>query len=134
MTPPLHPCPSCDRHVRVTESACPFCDAPLPRRPRAQSIVPAGRLGSLAVLTFRAAAIGAALNACGGEASDDDGAAGAAGKQHAGMGGSAGTPGDDLGGANNGARAGANHGGAPSFAGAPTDGGITSVYRATPKG
>lgn len=22
-------CPSCDRHVRATESACPFCDAPM---------------------------------------------------------------------------------------------------------
>ncbi|HEX8791067.1 MAG TPA: hypothetical protein VF765_08935 [Polyangiaceae bacterium] len=26
----LHPCPSCEQHVRASETRCPFCDAPLP--------------------------------------------------------------------------------------------------------
>lgn len=29
MSAPLAPCPSCMRHVQVTEPACPFCAAPL---------------------------------------------------------------------------------------------------------
>ena len=28
MNAPLVPCPSCQRHVRITEGACPFCGAP----------------------------------------------------------------------------------------------------------
>lgn len=27
----LAPCPSCDRHVRIDEAACPFCGSALPR-------------------------------------------------------------------------------------------------------
>lgn len=27
----LEPCARCHRHVRVTEGACPFCEAPAPR-------------------------------------------------------------------------------------------------------
>lgn len=30
MAPPLVPCPSCQRHVRIVEEACPFCTAALP--------------------------------------------------------------------------------------------------------
>lgn len=29
MSPPLALCPSCRRHVRVTDPACPFCASPL---------------------------------------------------------------------------------------------------------
>ena len=51
----LLPCPSCARHVRRTESVCPFCaasvafeDAPLPR-------LPDQRLGRAATFAFGAA-------------------------------------------------------------------------------
>ena len=30
----LEPCARCHRHVRVTEGACPFCDAPVARERR----------------------------------------------------------------------------------------------------
>lgn len=135
MTAPfeLVPCTQCDRHVRVTESACPFCDAPRPLEAAPQPSLPTGRLGSLATLTFRAAAIGALLTACSAESSDDDGGAGAAGKRQQ-AGGAAGTQGDDGAGASNGGRSGATFGGAPSFAGAPPDGSGVPIYRATPKG
>jgi len=62
----LHSCTSCSRHVRATESACPFCDAPLgtdfvdacPRRAKA------GRKLTRAALLFAGAT---ALAACGGK-------------------------------------------------------------------
>ncbi|MCZ7686425.1 MAG: zinc ribbon domain-containing protein [Sandaracinaceae bacterium] len=64
----LTPCPACARHVRAGERTCPFCGhtahapffvAPRPRLP--------GRIGRAAMLTFRAAVIGAAgaASACG---------------------------------------------------------------------
>ena len=68
----LVPCPDCSRHVRRSETACPFCgtafsdvvaQAPARRMPTV-------RLGRAALFTFAAASIGAA--ACGG----DDGAPG----------------------------------------------------------
>lgn len=30
MSPRLRPCPACTRHVRVSETACPFCGGTLP--------------------------------------------------------------------------------------------------------
>jgi hypothetical protein len=65
----LAPCPSCARHVRVSEAACPFCRAPLDVAPR---IVPGAtqRLTRAAAYAFTAtlATTGAAasLEACGG--------------------------------------------------------------------
>lgn len=53
---PLAPCPSCRRHVRVAESACPFCGTAVvleaASAPRA-----AQRLGRAAIFTFGAVAI-----------------------------------------------------------------------------
>ncbi len=63
----LLPCPSCARHVRRTESACPFChgalffaDAPLPRLPEV-------RLGRAATFAF-GAAVATSVAACSGGA------------------------------------------------------------------
>ena len=63
----LLPCPSCARHVRRTESACPFCrgalafaDAPLPRLPEV-------RLGRAATFAF-GAAVATSVAACSGSA------------------------------------------------------------------
>jgi hypothetical protein len=53
----LHACPSCSRHVRTTESACPFCGEPLGEQfaaacPRRQL---SGRPLSRAALIFASA-------------------------------------------------------------------------------
>lgn len=60
----LLPCPSCSRHVRQTETGCPFCGAAValaevPARP-----VPARRLGRAATFAF-GAAIATSVSACG---------------------------------------------------------------------
>lgn len=34
MSESLSPCPRCNRHVRSSETGCPFCDADLSTRPR----------------------------------------------------------------------------------------------------
>lgn len=49
----LQPCPTCARHVRATESACPFCGAAieLAITPR----TPSERLGRAALFAFGAA-------------------------------------------------------------------------------
>jgi hypothetical protein len=59
----LLPCPTCARHVRRTESVCPFCrsavafgEAPLPRLPEV-------RLGRAATFAF-GAAIATSVAAC----------------------------------------------------------------------
>ena len=59
----LHPCPSCTRHVRSSETSCPFCEATLTGKcelPHAPAI---GRVSSRAVLSFFAAT--AVITACG---------------------------------------------------------------------
>jgi hypothetical protein len=50
----LEPCPSCLRHVRTTEVACPFCAATLPEslRMRPHPRVPLGQLGRRATFAF----------------------------------------------------------------------------------
>jgi len=65
----LHPCPSCARHLRAGESACPFCEAPLPAGFGASTSPapagrPRGRVSSRAALLFFAAT---AATACGGQ-------------------------------------------------------------------
>ncbi len=58
------PCPQCRRHVRASESACPFCAAPTPDRvgpaPRVDAVV-TGRYARAAILFM-----GAATSACSG--------------------------------------------------------------------
>ena len=51
----LVPCPSCSRHVRSSESACPFCSSALPTNLGARAIPSAPRrLDRLAAFTFDA--------------------------------------------------------------------------------
>ena len=64
----LVPCPACNRHVDVAESACPFCATALPAALRAQQ-PPApsrARLGRAALMAAGATLMGAA--ACSSEA------------------------------------------------------------------
>ena len=75
MTDPLSICPSCTRHIRASESACPFCDtvldAPLRIPPDTNR-----RLGRAAAFVFGAAI---AVSACGDDVTiNDDGSGGSA--------------------------------------------------------
>ena len=70
----LAPCPSCARHVRATETACPFCARSLPRGLAAR-VPPAAdvRLTRLAAFTFAASVAvgaGAVVVACSGQTDD----------------------------------------------------------------
>lgn len=60
-------CPSCRRHAKATEAACPFCTAPLAATtPRA----PLPRLSRSALVALGTAAVfGAASSGCGSEES-----------------------------------------------------------------
>jgi hypothetical protein len=54
----LHPCSGCHRHVKTSESACPFCGAALEPRPVAAAApIPAGsvRISRAALLGLTAA-------------------------------------------------------------------------------
>ncbi|MEO8875487.1 MAG: hypothetical protein ABI461_07870 [Polyangiaceae bacterium] len=49
----LVPCPGCARHVRASESACPFCSAELPTDLASRAVPAAGRrLSRAAAFTF----------------------------------------------------------------------------------
>lgn len=64
----LAPCPSCARHVRRRESACPFCGVALALEPAPIArMVPAPRLGRAALFTF-GAALATTTSACVGSA------------------------------------------------------------------
>jgi hypothetical protein len=66
---PLAPCPACARHVRVTESQCPFCDTALAleaERPLANSALRLGRAAMFVFRTSAAAAMVATAAGCGG--------------------------------------------------------------------
>jgi hypothetical protein len=60
---PLFPCPTCARHVRVDDAACPFCASPLGEafRRSTRSRAPATRLSRAALY-----ALGVTVTACGG--------------------------------------------------------------------
>jgi hypothetical protein len=67
----LRPCVSCGRHVRASESACPFCRAQLDPTPTPPSGQAVGRLGRAALFAFGAAAttvVAASVEGCGGGA------------------------------------------------------------------
>lgn len=61
----LLPCPACSRHVRKSESGCPFCGASLALASEPERPQPAQRLGRAATFAF-AAAIGTSVAACSG--------------------------------------------------------------------
>ncbi len=68
-------CTSCERHVRVSETSCPFCATPLDVAERAASAravaagLPSRRLGRAALLAIGLGVIAPLTNAC---SSDDD--------------------------------------------------------------
>jgi hypothetical protein len=66
MTNPLVACPSCNRHLRTTESVCPFCAADVREAmsTAAPRPIPTERLSRSAMFAFAAANLGVA--ACGG--------------------------------------------------------------------
>ncbi len=77
MSPSFAACPSCARHVKTTEAACPFCAVPLGSSwgPRLEpKLPPVARLTRAALVAFGAAAVTSAA-ACGGsiQSSDDAG-------------------------------------------------------------
>ena len=63
----LLPCPSCARHVRVSDDTCPFCATTLPPRAAPALRIPAGRLGRAALFALGTGA--ASVAACGGSTS-----------------------------------------------------------------
>ena len=88
----LSPCPACQRHVRVTEEACPFCGAAIPRAAARGTEAVArlrGRPSRAAI--FAAGATLAGLSACSSSTPGGDaGVSGAAGMSAGGQGGDAG--------------------------------------------
>lgn len=63
----LVPCPGCARHVRASESACPFCAAALPTDLASHAVPPANRrLTRGAAFTFAATVVVGSAVACGG--------------------------------------------------------------------
>jgi hypothetical protein len=59
----LEPCPHCHRHVKLDETACPFCARPLAFAPRAPRILPRAPIGRAALFAFGVLA----TQACGGD-------------------------------------------------------------------
>ena len=67
----LVPCPECRRHVRVTETECPFCALPLDLAGTPEPRLPRARLGRAATFAFGATlASVTAVASCGGEATE----------------------------------------------------------------
>ena len=63
----LVPCPECSRHVRVSETECPFCALPLDLAGTPEPRLPRERLSRAATLAFGATLASAtALAACSG--------------------------------------------------------------------
>lgn len=99
----LTPCTSCSRHVRVFESACPFCGAALELSDVPPPVLPTRRITRAALFTF-GATLAAGLTVSGCSSDDDGGGKGGGGGADAASGGSGGAlygiPGDSaLGGA-----------------------------------
>ena len=121
----LLPCPSCRRHVRKWEAACPFCTAELQLGNAPAPVLPRGRLSRAATFAFGATLAGAALVACGGES--EEGKQGGGGES---AGGSAGA-GSSAGGSSGSASAGKA---GSTSAGSGNIGGAVPVYGAPAAG
>ncbi len=69
----LLPCPSCSRHVRLQEAACPFCaqSVQFDHVPPAVSVAQTARLSRTARVAL-GAALAATVPACGGSATPPD--------------------------------------------------------------
>lgn len=135
----LTPCPECQRHVRKTETRCPFCGEAVSLAHVPSPALPRRRLGRAATFAFGASVVGATtLGACVLEDPGNDvpvygappsaGAGGIAGESSSPVYGSPPSGGTSAGndpGGNGGAPAGiggAGEGGAPPSAGAGGEG------------
>jgi hypothetical protein len=132
MYQPLVACPSCHRHVRVTEACCPFCSGILPGDLASRAVPSAsGRMSRAAAFVFGASL---AVTGCGsevltetsggvGSGSSSDGSSGAPSSSSASSGGSAEDGGTSV-----------DDGGEPPpiDAGLVDDGGISADYGAPP--
>lgn len=128
----LTPCPGCRRHVRQSETSCPFCSVELDLSV-ADPVLPRTRLGRAALFAFGATlAASVSTTACGSD--DDGGGSGGSGGSGAtssggsgGSGGSAGSATGGTAGSGSGGVAGNAAGGSAGFAaeygGPPFDGG-----------
>jgi hypothetical protein len=116
----LVPCPDCSRHVRKSESLCPFCGTSLSLAQTPAPLLPSRRLGRAATFAFGATLVGAA-SIVGCSDGDDDGGAPVPvyGAPSAGTGA---TPGD------------AGGSGALGGADAEPNGGMTTIYGGPPSG
>jgi len=142
--PPLSPCPSCARHVRLSEPACPFCGGELPRAFREQTATssPAKRLNRAALHALRMSAIPLTVAACGGSvavtgdggegdsaATQDGAGSSGAGSSGAGSSGAASSSGGSSGGTTSGGSGGAGYDGSTVVAAyggfIPVDAGVT---------
>lgn len=114
MSERLLPCPSCNRHIKVSEAQCPFCAGAVPAGfgEGAQRVRPAPRLSRAAL--FALGSIAVAPVACAGEATDEDQ------KEDADEDGNDGAGGEPTG---SGAATSAGGDGAQPVYGAPADGG-----------
>jgi len=133
----LVPCPECSRHVRVSETECPFCALPLDLASTPAPQLPRGRLSRAATLAFGATLVSAsALAACSSDSDTGSGNGGAT--SSAGTAGSAGKAAAGAGGGTVGPVYGAPAGGELGFAGAPntgnghSGGGAVPLYGAAP--
>jgi hypothetical protein len=86
----LVPCPACERHVRVSETRCPFCGEGLDLANSPLPVLPTRRLGRAATFAFSATLVAAA---CGGKSDRDDQLGNVGGTVSTGGGGGT-TPGD----------------------------------------
>jgi hypothetical protein len=76
----LIPCPGCNRHVRQSESSCPFCSVALSLADTPPPLLPRSRLGRAATFAFGATVVSAtALDGCGSDDEDDGGGKGGKG-------------------------------------------------------
>lgn len=115
MAASLVPCPSCGRHVRVAERACPFCAASLSRGAQSAAVIPSAtqRMSRAAAFTFAASL---AIAGCGDSTPSPDAAVDSGGNTDTGNPSDNGTPVDT---------------GTPTDSGAPDDnGGPVPLYGA----
>ena len=60
----LVPCPACVRHIRATDSACPFCGVQVDLSPAGPTMGSGPRLGRAATFAFGAALAAAGAIGC----------------------------------------------------------------------
>ena len=99
MDHPLAPCPSCRRHIRITEDACPFCSVALESAELARGAVPGSsqRLTRAAMFVF-GATLATSPAGCDGDTQNPTGAQGSVTGTGTGAAGASGTGASDAGG------------------------------------